>query len=315
MARLGPFGPAPRLAVGVSGGADSTALACLAADWARARGGAILALIADHGLRPDSAAEGHTTGARLASLGIEARILRLDIPAGSGLQARARDARHGALARAARKAGIVHLLLGHHAGDQAELLAMRAARGTGGAAGMTGFSARHDVAILRPLLDIDPSRLRDFLTARGVPWVEDPSNRNPAFERVRRRMEGCVLPADMAARCAAQGGRLRDAAECLARHATSRPEAYALLDTDCVPPDVLAALLRVLGGAVYPPRQANVAALAKRLRPATLGGVEIVPAGRLGRPEEVADAVQFLASPRAGYISGVTLPVDGGYSM
>lgn len=40
-----------------------------------------------------------------------------------------------------------------------------------------------------------------------------------------------------------------------------------------------------------------------------------VPVGRLGRSEEVADAVQFLASPRAGYISGVTLPVDGGYSM
>lgn len=38
-----------------------------------------------------------------------------------------------------------------------------------------------------------------------------------------------------------------------------------------------------------------------------------IPLGRLGRPEEVADLVVFLASQRAGYISGATIPVDGGY--
>ena len=57
MAMLGPFEPAPRLAVGVSGGADSMALALLADAWARERGGTILALIVDHGLRTESKAE------------------------------------------------------------------------------------------------------------------------------------------------------------------------------------------------------------------------------------------------------------------
>ncbi|MDQ2801858.1 MAG: tRNA lysidine(34) synthetase TilS, partial [Pseudomonadota bacterium] len=55
MEPLGPFEPRPRLAVAVSGGADSLALALLAASWAGARGGSTLALIADHGLRPEAA--------------------------------------------------------------------------------------------------------------------------------------------------------------------------------------------------------------------------------------------------------------------
>jgi 3-oxoacyl-[acyl-carrier protein] reductase len=38
----------------------------------------------------------------------------------------------------------------------------------------------------------------------------------------------------------------------------------------------------------------------------------IVPAKRFGQPKEVADAIAFLASPAAGYINGINLPVDGG---
>ncbi|MBT7667187.1 MAG: tRNA lysidine(34) synthetase TilS, partial [Rhodospirillaceae bacterium] len=48
---LGPFEAAPHIAVAVSGGADSMALALLSHDWVRARGGAVLAISVDHGLR------------------------------------------------------------------------------------------------------------------------------------------------------------------------------------------------------------------------------------------------------------------------
>ena len=40
-----------------------------------------------------------------------------------------------------------------------------------------------------------------------------------------------------------------------------------------------------------------------------------IPLGRIGRPEEVAEAVRFLVSPSAGYITGQVLRVNGGLLM
>src|ERR1700739_1672005 len=114
MARLGPFCAVPRLSVAVSGGADSTALALLAQGWAAARGGDVLALIVDHGLRPNSAAEAALTASRLQACGIASQVLTISDLHGPGLQERARVARYEILGRAARAAGRPHLLLRHH---------------------------------------------------------------------------------------------------------------------------------------------------------------------------------------------------------
>jgi tRNA(Ile)-lysidine synthase len=281
MARLGPFAAVPRLSVAVSGGADSSALALLAQGWAAVRGGDVLALIVDHGLRSNSMAEAALTASRLQACGIACQILTISALHGPGLQERARAARYEILCPAARAAGRPHLLLGHHAADQAETVAMRAARGAGGGEGMPAWSARHDVILLRPLLGVMPEQLRSYLRARGVEWVEDPSNLSRCFERVRFRQDG-VAPASTTEAAARRRARESEAAAFLAAAATFRPEGFVRLDAPAAPPAALAALLRTIGGEAHKPRQAAVAALAQKLRPATLGGVRIVSAGRLG---------------------------------
>jgi tRNA(Ile)-lysidine synthase len=295
MAPLGPFEPRPALAVAVSGGADSMALVLLADAWARDRGGTTLALVADHGLRPESAAEAALTRTRLAARGIESVGLVLGgLEHGPGLAARARTARHAALAAAAAERGILHLLFGHHAGDQAETVAMRRldASGPAGLAGIAALVETARLRLLRPLLAVPPSRLRATLRAAGVGWVEDPSNADPAHLRARLRAargdaagEG---PATRAAvEAAAARGRDRAAREAamaaeLAARVSLHAEAYAILAPGPVAADALAAVLRTLAGAERPPSPRQVAALAAAPRPATLGGVRLLPAGRLG---------------------------------
>lgn len=283
MAVLGPFGAIPRLAVGVSGGADSTALALLADQWARRRGGAILALIVDHGLRQSSAREAASTAERLGRMGIAHEVIRLGLAPGPALQARARAARHEALAASARAAGMVHLLLGHHAADQEELRAMRALRGPRGAEGMAGFAARSDVILLRPLLGFRPEDLRTRLRMLRIGWIEDPSNADPRFERARVRAAGPQIDPEAAIRAAGRRATAdRSAASFLALTVLLRPEGWAVVRSDRLPADALGVLIRVVGGAIYPPARAAIDRLARRLEPATLGGVRILPAGRYG---------------------------------
>lgn len=263
-----------------SGGADSTALALLTRDFCAARGGEMRAYIVDHGLRADSAAEAALTAQRLSRRGIAARIVTLTgLPRGAGLQEAARAARYEALAGAAGEDGFLHLLLGHHAADQAETVAMRAARGPGGAEGMAGWSARRDILLLRPLLGVRPEALRAYLREQGMEWVEDPSNQSAKFERVRLRQAGVSAQPEGA------GGRAaRDVAVAgfLAAHAQFYPEGFVLLDAAAAPPAALGALIRTVAGAAYAPRQEALMRLGAGLRPATLGGVRVLAAGRLG---------------------------------
>ncbi len=295
MTGLGPFEPAPRLAVAVSGGADSVALALLAHDWAARRGGRILALTVDHGLRADAAAEADATLAMLASRGIAGRKLTVaSLPRGPALAARARDARYGLLLEACADADIAHLLLGHHRGDQVETAMMRvlSSSGASGLAGMPALTETRFARLLRPLLDVAPGRLRTWLTDLGIDWFEDPSNRDPAALRSRLRAgradpagtgEGtAAVAASVHAAGLHRAERDRAIARILAARATLRPEGYALLSPGPIEPEALAALLRAITGAAHAPPIDRVAALARAMRSATLGGVRIAPAGRLG---------------------------------
>jgi tRNA(Ile)-lysidine synthase len=295
MAALGPFEPAPRIAAAVSGGADSMALAVLADAWARARGGAVVALVVDHGLRAESAEEAAVTLARLGALGIATQLLRLaGLAHGSALAERARDARLAVLTHACSAAGILHLLLGHHAGDQAETVLMRSLGGSGsaGLAGMLPLVELASVRMLRPLLMLAPARLRATLVAAGMAWVEDPSNADRRALRPRLRMlrldragAGAATGALVAAAAAAARERAEQDARIasqLAEHVVLRPEGFALLSSGGLTPQALAAVVQVIAGARFPPPTRSVAALAGGLKPATLAGTRLLSAGRLG---------------------------------
>ncbi len=288
----GPFEPHPLLAVAVSGGADSTALAHLAAGWVAPRHGAILALIVDHGLRPASAAEAALTLQRLADHAIPAEILTLtSLSPGPGLAARARAARFTALTAAAKQAGALHLLLGHHAADQAETLLLRSRAGSGsaGRAAMPALRETHDLRLLRPLLGVPPAALRVYLRDRGIHWIEDPSNHDMRATRARLRAELRPAPAHQhvlrAATIAAAAARAaQDAAIAreLAQRAEISPLGYALLSPGSLSAPALAALWQAIGGNAYPPPSAAIARIAAAPAPVTLANLRLLPAGRLG---------------------------------
>jgi tRNA(Ile)-lysidine synthase len=294
MGPLGPFGAAPRLAAGVSGGPHSLALALLADSWARARGGNLLALVADHGLRPESTAEADGVAALLAARGIAARVLRLGLAGGAALQARARAARMAALGAAAAADGRPWLLLGQHRGDQAETLLFRALRGSGptGLAGMAAVRDGAGVLVLRPLLGVAPAALEAVVAKAGLAPVRDPSNTDCRFARVRLRAaladaggEGPGIAAVAAA--AAAFGQRRDRAEAalaarLAASAEIRPEGFAVIDPvalghDGVAAAALAQLARLVGGGGLAPAAPRAAALLAAGH-GTLGGAWLRPA-------------------------------------
>ena len=194
---LGGFEARPLIAVAVSGGPDSLALILLAERWARQRGGGAWALTVDHGLRPESAAEARTLAGWLAARAIPHEILVWpgDKPT-SGIQEAARDARYRLLGEWCRAHGCLHLLTAHHREDQVEthLIRRRAGSGIDGLAGMSAVRELSGCRLVRPLLSVPRARLLAVLNEAGQPFLRDPSNLNPAFERARLRLEGRVIP-------------------------------------------------------------------------------------------------------------------------
>lgn len=188
-----------RLLIAISGGSDSTgllvALATLCATG-RYPDITLSACTIDHALRPGSADEARWVEALCARYGIPQVTRRWEgeKPA-SGLQAAARIKRYDLLVEAATELGADVILAAHTSDDQNETVAMRAARSQEGV-GLSGMAdavlLNGAVWLLRPFLSLDRAIVRAFLAARGETWLDDPSNRNPHFERVRVRQRGAA---------------------------------------------------------------------------------------------------------------------------
>ena len=183
------------LALAVSGGRDSMALARLCAAYSASTGAAIHAFTVDHGLREGAAAEAARAKAWCAALGIPHQTLRwTGTKPATGLQAAARAARYKLLIAAAHECGAGALLTAHTFDDQAETMFMRLARGAG-ARGLAAMRADTLIAagagvplrLLRPLLGFSRTEITSYLASVGQDFVEDPSNLDDRFERVRVR--------------------------------------------------------------------------------------------------------------------------------
>lgn len=146
----------------------------------------------DHGLRAESAGEAAMVAAICAERGIAHRTLTLSLEKGSAVQERARAARYRALAEWAQAEQLAAIVTAHHADDQAETMVMRLNRGVG----LRGLAAMRPAAqvpgapglpLLRPFLSWRRADLQAVVDVSGLAAADDPSNRDPGYERVRMR--------------------------------------------------------------------------------------------------------------------------------
>jgi tRNA(Ile)-lysidine synthase len=342
---IGPDFPTD-IALAVSGGGDSMAMLYLAHNWSHVWGVRLWVVTVDHGLRPEAAAEAAMVADECAALGWPHATLRWHWDGQGNLMDAARRGRLEVIDRWRR--GLEHVLMAHTREDLAETFLMRLKRGSGveGLAAMqtsvdlqslgTGGSpmAARDVCwsapppmpscgvgdvpacsngfrLLRPCLDMRREELRHYLRTLHGRWVDDPSNDNPRFDRVRVRQAMSVLrdmglDADTLVDTAQRMSRARDALRARARQVWNEIGQEERLGTlDGQPADVptgdilfdrngfeqierdtqmrlLAAALQYVSGAAYRPRARPLQELVDRLLSGgsgTLHGCE----ARMGR--------------------------------
>tara|TARA_B100001248_G_scaffold258832_2_gene243790 strand:- start:667 stop:1944 length:1278 start_codon:yes stop_codon:yes gene_type:complete len=180
------------LGVAVSGGSDSLSLLYLIDAWPNKKNLKIVILTVDHNLRNGSADEALYVGELCNKLGLIHKTLFWDHEDIEGnLSASAREARYRLMQNSIPSDAI--LITGHTLDDQAETFLMRLRRGSGvdGLASMAEQSylsfGNDGITIFRPLLDFERQTLRKVLKFYKVDWIEDPTNNDRSFERVRVR--------------------------------------------------------------------------------------------------------------------------------
>ncbi len=325
------LGAPARVLLAVSGGADSMALAHLASAVVASGAGPLFAVATvDHGLRAASADEARMVAAWCAGLGLSHQTLRWEgAKPIAGIQERARAARYFLLAHAAEAGGFDAVMTAHTGDDQAETVLMRLKRGAGprglaamGAPLSIAAAASAPVALLRPLLGETRASPRAVLA--GAPFIDDPSNDDTRFERVRARAalaslgeKGLLDAAALRATAARAGEAMRRLDLWIASRFSGAGGVFlswggvrfevARLDPDVDGP-LLARAIFAVSGADHPPDEAAAeTALVAALRTgkSSLGGALISvakgdlyvfrePAAALGRAGEAAPVIAVI---------------------
>jgi tRNA(Ile)-lysidine synthase len=180
------------LAVAVSGGPDSLALAYLAKCYSIKNKIKVKFFLVDHKLRSESTKEAASVKKICQKIGITCKILSWKGKKPSrNIQSLAREARYSLLAKECKKNNIKYLLLGHHSNDLFENFLIRVVRGSG-LNGLVSFDKSvkykdEDLNILRPLLNLEKNDLVNISKIVYKFFIKDPSNINKAYKRTRIR--------------------------------------------------------------------------------------------------------------------------------
>ena len=179
-----------RIAAAVSGGSDSMALCILLSRFVREYDGELHCITIDHRLRDSSSSEAIRVGKILESLNINHKILPWEgTKPKSNIQEEARLVRYNLLTDYCHQHGILYLSTGHQKNDQAENFIIRLEHGSGvyGLSGIPKLGEFNQIKIIRPLLEFTKEELQNFLESQNIGWIEDPSNKNEKFTRVKIR--------------------------------------------------------------------------------------------------------------------------------
>jgi len=307
--------------VAVSGGGDSIALLHLMHRAGARAKISIQAVTVDHGLRPEAASEAAGVATFCASRDIPHTTLhwRDHSPTGN-LMDHARQARTRLIGDWARAQGITHIALGHTADDQAETFLMGLARASGldGLAGMRGEWQQDGIIWSRPLLQQSRASLRAYLRRHNIAWVDDPTNDDDKYTRVKaRKMLAALAPLGItAARITTSISHLACVQHAvqhallaaIADHVTTPAGAVYITRHGFValPPELqrrlLVAAIAWLSGDPYPPRSTKQITLLDAIR----AGREATLNGCRFRPK--SDSIAITREPRA--VAATTGPTD-----
>ncbi|WP_414041850.1 tRNA lysidine(34) synthetase TilS [Acidithiobacillus sp. M4-SHS-6] len=214
----GGLTPGQPLFVAYSGGSDSTALLAALV----ALGYPAHALHVDHGWHEQSPAWADFCVAQAHGLGVPCTVLHLPPETtGEGPEDQARRGRYALLAAQLQDGDV--LLTAQHQQDQAETFLLQLLRGTGiaGLAAMPWQKPLGRGQLLRPLLQVPKSVMLDYLQEKNIPYLQDPANQNPRFDRVRVRQQLLPLLQEMG---------WQHAVETVARTAENLGDVHALVD-------------------------------------------------------------------------------------
>ncbi len=184
-----------KVAVALSGGADSVCLLHIAHELSKERAFTLYALHLNHMIRGDEADRDEMfVHALCDSLGVSLISERADVPAlakkdGRSLEDAAREARYSFFELAMQKEGITVLMTAHNADDNAENVLLRLARGasTDGLCGISPVREEKYGTVIRPMLHIPKSDILSYLEERGLSHVEDSTNADTDYPRNRIR--------------------------------------------------------------------------------------------------------------------------------